>query len=406
MNALLSCGVRGLLALLSVTLSAAEPEACVIRSDGSEVCGTIANWDQKEIVIGGDAEQTVPIETIGELRFPRAQRRSQTSDWIILGTGDRFPLTVQRIENDTVTAGWARLARRPELSFPLENLAAIVRQMPPAVAVQREWLSAIARSPREKDTVRLVVGDDLTGEFTAWENGLVKWQGALGALQLDLQRVRWVRFDPELTTIPPRPEQCWTVFLVDGTRFTATECRPQPDQTVEWQLPIGGKLVLPRHEVLKATVWSSRRAPLSQREPQSTRFTPFLSGERTLLRDQSVAQAPQSLRGEEFATGLAMQSRAEVTYALQPHDEHFSATVGIDDVTAGRGSARFIVRVDDREVWASEELAGTMPAVRTPMISLAGAKILTLVVDFGEFADVADFADWGDASLWKTAPSR
>lgn len=406
MNALVLGGICGLVALLASGLAAAEPEVCVIRVDGTEVCGSITNWDHARIVIAGDAEQTIPAETIAELRFPRGKRRSQTSDWLILGTGDRFPLTVQRIENDAVTAGWAQLARRPELTFPLENVAAIVRQMPPAASVQREWLSAIERSPPGKDAVRLVVGEDLAGEFTAWDNGLVKWQGALGALPLDLQRVRWIRFDPELTAIPRRPAKCWIVFLADGSRFTATECRPQSDQTIEWELPVGGKLVLPRHEVLKATAWSPKRVPLSQREPQAMRFTPFLTGERTLHRDRSVAHAPLSLRGEEFATGLSMQSRAEVAYALQPHDAHFTATVGIDDVTAGRGSARFIVRVDDRDVWTSEELTGSTPAIRLPVISLAGAKTLTLIVDYGEFADVADFADWGDASLWQTEPSR
>ena len=383
-------------------VGAAEPEVCVLRADGSEVCGAISAWDDERIIVGGESSQTVATRDIAELRFPQAKRQSHTSDWIVLGTGDRFPLTVQRIEDDVVTAGWSRSSRRPELSFPLENVAAIIRQMPPSATVQREWFSTMNRLPPSQETVRLVVGEDLTGEFVAWENGLLKWQAALGAIQLDLQRVRWIRFDPELTAKPPRPDVAWNVFLTDGTRFTAKSCRPNADHTVEWMLPVGGTLTIPRHEVVKATLWGTHRTPLSQRKPQAVTLTPFLTGQRELFHDQSVASAPLSLRGEEFATGVAMQSRAEVTYALDPADQHFTATVGIDDVAERRGSARFTMRVDDRVVWTSEELTGTSPAVRVPIVPLTGAKTLTLIVEFGEYADVADFADWCDASIWQT----
>lgn len=390
------------ISLLATLAQSTEPEVCVIRADGTEVCGTVTSWDDTRIVIGADTAQTVATDNIAEIRFPRAKRRPQTSDWIVLGTTDRFPLTVQRIEDDSVTAIWARSSRRPELRFPLENVTAIVRQMPPAAVVQREWLSTIERLPPGKDVIRLVVGEDLAGEFTAWENGLVKWQGSLGAIQLDLQRVRWIRFDPELTTKPTRPDVWWSVFLTDGARFTATACRPQTDHSVEWILPVGGSVTVPRHEVIKATRWSPRRQLLSKREPTETKLTPFLSGHRTLVSDRSASHSPLMIRGEEFATGTGMQSRAEVTYAMQANDHHFTATVGIDDAAEGRGSARFAVRVDDRIVWTSDELTGTSPAMRLPPIPLTGAKTLTLIVEYGEYADVGDLADWCDASLWQT----
>lgn len=399
---LLECATA--LCLLILGTFAAEPEVCVLRADGSEVCGPISSWDEAQIVVGTEPSQRIPINDLSELRFPQAKRRAQTSDWIVLGTGDRFPLTIQRVADDVVTAGWARASRRPELSFPLENVAAVIRQMPPAAVVQRDWLSTIHRLPAGSDTVRLIAGEDLTGEFVAWENGLLKWQAALGAIQLDLQRVRWIRFDPELTARPPRPDRAWHVFLVDGTRFTASACQPQADHTVTWTLPVGGMLTVPRHEIVKATLWTARRATLSQRKPLAVKLTPFLNGDRDVVLDHSVAQAPLSLRGEEFTTGIAMQSRAEVTYAIQPADSHFTACVGIDDVAERHGSARFAVRIDDRVVWTSDELTGTSAAVRVPPIPLTDGKTLTLVVDFGEYADVADFADWCDASIWQIPP--
>ncbi len=387
------------------TAIAAEPDVCIALANGEEVCGKIGTWTTEQLTFSDDRIRAVAINDIADVRFPLAKRRHQASDWVVLGTGDRFPLTVQRVQDDMLTAGWPRSPRRPELSFPLENVAAVIRQLPPAPAVRRDWLSALMREPPGKDAVRLVIGDDLRGEFTAWENGLVLWQGSLGALQLDLQRLRWIRFDPELTAKPKLPDVWWSVILTDGARFTATTCQPRPDLTVEWTLPVGGSLVVPRHEIEKITRWSPQRQSLSQREPAEVKFTPYLEGKRELVIDRSVAQSPLSLRGEEFATGLSMHSRAEVAYHVQPNDGVFRAIVGIDDASGGAGSARFIVRVDDRVVWESEELTGRSPAVRLPSIQLDGAKMLTLLVDFGEYGDVGDLANWCDASIWaKSSP--
>lgn len=385
----------------SSSVTAAEPDICVTQANGDEVCGKLESWTTEKLTITVHEKRSVPLTDIADVRFPLAKRRHQTSDWVVLGTGDRFPVSVVKVADDTLTAAWSRSPRRPELAFPLENVAAIIRQLPPAPAIRREWLGALTRLPPGNDVVRLVVGDDLSGEFTAWDNGLVQWQGSLGAMQLDLQRLRWIRFDPELTAKNKLPATWWTVMLVDGTRFTATECRPRPDLTIEWTLPIGGSLVLPRHEIEKLTRWSPQRQVLSQREPIETKLTPYLAGTRAIVIDRSVAQSPLSLRGEEFAAGVSMPSRAEVTYRVESGDSVFRATVGIDDASEGTGSARFTVRVDDRVVWESEELTGRSPKVVLPSIKLDGAKTLTLFVDYGEFGDVGDLANWCDASIWQ-----
>lgn len=397
--------LRTITLLISLTLfvgaaSAAEPDICVTLVSGDEVCGKLEDWTAEQLTVSDKDSRTIAMADIADARFPQAKRRRQSSDWVILGTGDRFPVSVQRVQDETLTAGWSRLPRRPALSFPLENVAAIIRQLPPAPTIQRDWFGSLRRQPAGHDVARLVVGEDLQGEFTGWDNGLVGWQSSLGALQLDLQRLRWIRFDPDLAAQPKPRDDYWTVFLTDGTRFTATQGLPRPDLTVEWTLPVGGPLTVPRHEIEKLSRWTAHRRPLSGREPVSRQFTPYLAGERSIVNNRSVQQTPLSLRDEEFASGVSVQSRAEVTYSLEPGDRLFRAMVGIDDAAEGRGSARFAVRVDNRMVWESEELTGRSPAVRLPSVSLDGAKTLTLLVDFGEYGDAGDIADWCDASIW------
>ena len=79
----------------------------------------------------------------------------------------------------------------------------------------------------------------------------------------------------------------------------------------------------------------------------------------------------------------------------------FQATIGIDDDTQGKGSARFEVLVDGKSVYKSDDLTGASPPVVLDRISLVGAKTLTLRVDYGELADIQDHADWCDAMLVK-----
>ena len=94
-----------------------------------------------------------------------------------------------------------------------------------------------------------------------------------------------------------------------------------------------------------------------------------------------------------------MHSRMVVTYELRGNEREFQATVGIDDVAKGAGSVIFAVELDGRRVWTSPELTGQSPAATTEKIDLRGGKQLTLLVEFGELADVSDYADWCDAVL-------
>lgn len=52
------------------------------------------------------------------------------------------------------------------------------------------------------------------------------------------------------------------------------------------------------------------------------------------------------------------------------------------------------MELDGRPVWTSPELTGRSEAATVPEIDLRGSKQMTLIVDFGQFADVADYANW------------
>ena len=150
-------------------------------------------------------------------------------------------------------------------------------------------------------------------------------------------------------------------------------------------------------DCLACHVYGTRVIPLTDREPIETTFVPYFSSQWPVMKNANVLRGPLALRGVTYSTGLGVHSRSLVTYQLDPKDREFRVVVGVDDAAGGQGSVRFGIELDGKRVWDSPELTGKSQPLPIRPISLAGAKKLTLIVDFGANADIADYADWCDA---------
>ena len=190
--------------------------------------------------------------------------------------------------------------------------------------------------------------------------------------------------------------------LTDGSRVTARQPHLQPDGGLALQAACGVKLLLPSEEVVSWLVIGGKAVYLSDLEPLDYRFTPYLGLTWPLCRDRNVLGGVLSLRNREFAKGMGVHSQSAVSYRLEGKYKRFQATLGIDDATDGQGSVVFRVLADGKPVYTSPVVRGNHPPVTLAPLSLAGVKILTLVVDFADFGDVQDHADWCDAVLIKS----
>ena len=75
----------------------------------------------------------------------------------------------------------------------------------------------------------------------------------------------------------------------------------------------------------------------------------------------------------------------------------FQATAAIDDYSQGKGSVRFALEADGARLWESDLVTGSSRPLAVGPIDVSGKRQITLVVDYGELADVDDWADWCDA---------
>lgn len=155
---------------------------------------------------------------------------------------------------------------------------------------------------------------------------------------------------------------------------------------------------LPLSAIGKILPASDKIVFLSNIEPARVEETAVLGKAFSYRKDLSVSGDPLRLKGQTYRKGLGVHSRTLLDYSLNKQYSNFAAIVGIDDSARGKGSVTFVVSVDGKEL-----LRESFDSSRKPLpisISLAGAKTLRLLVDYGkDQLDFADHADWANARL-------
>ncbi len=357
----------------------------------------LREWTAERIVVAGNPPQETAIKDLLSVTFGQQAVPITGGDpLVILANGDRLVLRPVGIFEDVLTATWQKIPSRPPVKLPLELVSAIVFDLPTASDDRQRLYSNLQTLPPGEDVLLLANGDRVQGELERLDGAFVQLKSATGQLKLDRTRVHAIRMNPELTAAPPEPGARLVLSLRDGSHLTVRtiELLNQELKCVTFSKQ---EFLIPVAQCVSCKAYGARAIPLSDRVPAQFTFVPYLSNSWPLSRNANVLRGPLSLRGVEYSTGLGMHSRSLVTYELQPADRQFRAIVGIDDAAAGAGSVRFGIELDGRRVWDSPEINGRTPSVVVPAVALKGAKKLTLIVDFGEQADIADYADWCDA---------
>ena len=112
---------------------------------------------------------------------------------------------------------------------------------------------------------------------------------------------------------------------------------------------------------------------------------------------KSVGQTPLTVAKVEYTHGVGTHANSELLVRLNGGTAGFTADVGIDDETQGRGQARFEVWGDGKRLATSHLLKGGQPAEHMD-VPLKGVKVADLVVASVGSNDYAH-ADWGNAQF-------
>jgi len=320
---------------------------------------------------------------------------------VFLTGGDVLAMRLEKVDDDSLIGRWAQNPNWPACKISLEFVRGVILELPTVARSRARLFNQIFEFDEPHDTVILRNGDLVDGEFSNLDDKTLVLETPLGKSAIERAGVLAMIFNPTLTSREPPPGEGVLVSLVDGSRFRGTDVKLETADRISLKPRFGAALDLPLAAVESLRFLGGCATYLSDLAPVEYQFEPFFDLEWPLRRDRSVAGGFLKLRGIEYPKGLGVHSRSTVTYRLAGAYRRFRAMIGVDDSAAGRGSVVFEVLVDGNSAYKSDVLTGASPAAAIERLDVAGAKTLTLRVDYATEGDILDHADWCDALLIK-----
>ncbi len=114
--------------------------------------------------------------------------------------------------------------------------------------------------------------------------------------------------------------------------------------------------------------------------------------------NKSIQQKPLLIAGERFSRGVGTHADSLMYINLDGRALRFTAKIGIDDETAGKGTVKFMIYGDGKKLYDSGIIKGGQKS-RLVDINLQGVKKLILIVTAAGDGQSYDHADWADACI-------
>ena len=387
------------LTLLAGSRGALADESVVITNiNGERTTANLKGMTDDRLLVETDPAREIPQNTIRSLEFDHPVLKRSSGPLIWLANGDRMAARPVEIKNDILSVDWPVLDGGTIDPIPLERIAAVIFDLPATIGDRMRLFADLETLPAGSDLVMLLNGDRSLGEIQQLDAAFLELKTGNSVLKLDRSRIRALRMNPELTNASRNAGRRTIVTLTDGSRLTATSLEAT-EAALTLKSPFIMAVKLLWKDVHDCHLYGERIIPLSDYVPQTVEFVPYLSTTWDFVRNANVRHGPLMLRGTEYVSGLGTHSRMTISYDLKGGEKEFQAVVGVDDIANGAGSVVFAIDLDGERAWTSPEVTGKSAPLTVPSLSLKGRKRLTLLVDFGQFADVSDYADWCDPVL-------
>ena len=264
------------------------------------------------------------------------------------------------------------------------------------------WLDA----NRKTDVVLLRNGDTVVGDIEAFTAGgklrIKKTADGAGAT-LEPNAVAAVAFNPSLGAIRKVKGPFARLAMADGTRVSVANVTADA-ATLKGAALFGTAIEVPVRELVSLDVQGGKATNLADLKPKKESVEPYNDLAWPWQANRTVKHRPLKLSSKlgvsTFDGGLGAHPKTTLTYSLDGKYRTFTALVGLDADTGRRGQAKVSILVDGK-VQSFPELE-KLSSANGPLavsVSVAKAKELTLVVDFGPNGDVQADVNWADAKL-------
>jgi NPCBM/NEW2 domain len=392
----------GLLALATAAVARAEGDgenATVYLADGTQQVGVVRSLSPTELAIARDSPLRFATADIVRLEFPNRSVPAPHASLIQLANGDRIVAGLSSMNDESVVALWKSYPDLAPVQIPAASVAGILVNVPETTAERTLAFGQVFGHREKSDTVLLTNGDRLAGDLKSFDQATLKLSQGGKTVQIELPRVRGIAFSSDLTSLPPAHKPRMAVTLSDGSQLTGWNASRESGGPLRLSSLMGSTLELPLSAVAAIRFLDGRTTYLSDLQPTESRLAAYFGSAAAIppAQEQSAAAGPLMVRGRQYAKGLGTRSYSRISYDLGGQFRLFQATAAIDDYAEGNGSVRFGVEVDGARVWTSPLVTGRSRPLPVGPLDVTGKRQLTLVVEYGELADVDDWADWCDA---------
>jgi hypothetical protein len=393
-----------------VILRADEPPAKPVflleTADGPAITGNLEQLDADwSIRVGGHQAQRAGVVSLRRADTPPPDFPG--GEQLLFANGDRLPAHVVSLDGERLAVRLpVAVGAGPRTAVSLSTLAVVWLTAPDGMDDPALLRRRLLTGRRSRDTVLLRNGDVLEGALTGLDDRAVRLDVNRKPVTTARGKVAAVALSTDLAaTLRPRGPYARLV-LDDGTRLSLARATCADGATLAGTTLFGAAVRVPVGRLVALDVYQGAAVYLSDLKPRRFEETRYLDLSWPVVADSSVDGHDLRLAGGTYARGLGTHAAGRVSYDLGGAYRRFEALVGIDDragddQTGRQGTARVRVLADGKPVaGADRELtAGAGPvAVRA---DVAGARELTLVVDFGARGGVQARVDWADARLIK-----
>jgi hypothetical protein len=205
------------------------------------------------------------------------------------------------------------------------------------------------------------------------------------------------------------------VVDASGSRWNASSVTLRGDK-LQLTGTTGVKATLPLDRLVKLDFSTGKIVYLADAEPEASVWTSYFDSG-TALPSLQQWFAPQKNRGfaggkltlpnpddsgkpKQYDKGLAVHSRTELSYRVPEDFKRLLATAGIDMKVRPAGHVHLVVSGDGRKL-LEEDLTGKDPQPLKIDLDISGVRRLTILVDYGEDADIADHLNLCNARITK-----
>ncbi len=387
-------------------LAVAGPEVQVGTVDGVTHKGSLQRLSVDKLTLATpEGDVSLPLEQLltvtAVARLPDVKDVEAQMAWIELVDGSRIGATELTIKD-----GQASLASGSRTDqIPVAVIRSIRFSKPDETA--NSWPAEIADEPatdllavRKKDSVDFMEG---AIEGVTSEHVLFKVDGET----IPVKRAKVDGFILAHKAADKLPDA--VAVVQDGAGWKLRAKAVLLDEgTLKVITPSGEEFTRPISGVTEIDFASGRIAYLSDLEPDSVQWTPFLDTGNTPKaiaqyyaprRDDGREHQPIRVGGKVYAKGMSLYSRTQLVYRLPAGMKKFQATAGIDDSVRDAGNVVLQISADGKRLF-DQSIAGKDAPVDINL-DIAGAKRLIILVDFGNDGDAGDYLNLADARMLK-----